>query len=164
MGLSDVKFGRRERVAAWNGFGDLKIFTAKLGKCSGPGLKAANAVEDSPRRTREIDKAIFFLEDWGQSGLRMILRTRMDCTRLQATQSFDHQAGTDCSQTGSESFGSVIGRDGQFALEEDVAGVEPDIEAHGGYAGDGFALRDRPLDRRGTPILREKRGVQVDVA
>ena len=64
----------------------------------------------------------------------------------------------------SEGFGGVVGRDWEFLLEEDVAGVESGVDAHGGDAGDGLAVGDGPLDGRGAAIFREQRGVQVDVA
>ena len=63
-----------------------------------------------------------------------------------------------------EGLGGVVGRDGEFLLEEDVAGIEAGVDAHGGDAGDGFTVRDRPLDGCGAAIFREQRGVQVDVA
>ncbi len=52
----------------------------------------------------------------------------------------------------------------RFSLLEDVAGVEAGVDAHGGDAGDGFSVCDRPLDGRCAAVFREQRGVQVDVA
>jgi len=63
-----------------------------------------------------------------------------------------------------ESFRSVVRRNGKLLPEEDVASVEAGINAHGGDSGDGFAVRNGPLDRRGAPVFRQQRGVQVDVA
>ncbi len=56
------------------------------------------------------------------------------------------------------------GCDREFALEEDIASVEAGVDAHGGDAGDGFAVCDGPLNGRGATVFREERGVQVDVA
>ena len=83
---------------------------------------------------------------------------------MQAAQSFDHEIGADRSQARGEGFGGVVGGDCKFLLEEDVAGVEAGIDAHGGDAGDGLTVGDGPLDGSGAAIFREQRGVQVDVA
>ena len=56
------------------------------------------------------------------------------------------------------------GGDCEFLLQKDVAGIEAGVDAHRGDAGDGFAARDGPLNRRGTAVFRKQRGVQVDVA
>ena len=49
-------------------------------------------------------------------------------------------------------------------MHQDVAGVDSGIDAHGGDAGDGFSLGDCPLDRRRAPVLRQQRGVQVEIS
>ncbi len=112
----------------------------------------------------KVYEAVFFLQDRGESGLRVVLGARMNGTCLQAAQRLDHEIGADGGQARSESLGGIVGRDGEFLLQQDVAGVEAGVDAHGGDAGDGFAVCDGPLDGRGAAIFREQRGVQVDVA
>ena len=87
----------------------------------------------------------------------------MDIASLQATEGFNHQVGANCGQVWREGFGGVVGRDWQLTLKEDVAGVESGVDAHGGHAGDGFALRNRPLDGGCAAIFGKKRAVQVDI-
>ena len=96
--------------------------------------------------------------------MRVDLGARVKRTCLKAAQSLDHEIGADRSEARSEGFGGVVGGDRKFLLEEDVAGVEAGVDAHGGDAGDGFAVCDGPLNRSGAAIFREQRGVQVDVA
>jgi len=45
-----------------------------------------------------------------------------------------------------------------------VTGVEARVNSHGGDSSDGFALRNRPLNRCSATIFRQERSVQVDVA
>ena len=96
--------------------------------------------------------------------MRGILLAWMDGSRLQATQGFNHEIGAGCGEFRGKGFGSVVGRDGEFLLQEDVAGIESGVDAHAGVAGDRFAIRDGPLDGCGAAVFREQRGVQVDVA
>ncbi len=49
-------------------------------------------------------------------------------------------------------------------LQQNLSGVQSFINAHGSVAGHLFARGNRPLDRRGAAILRQQRGMQVDVA
>ena len=80
----------------------------------------------------EIDEAVFLFQDGSEGGLRVVLRARMDRAGLQGAQSFDHEIGADGGQARGEGFGGVVGRDGEFLLQEDVAGVEAGVDAHGG--------------------------------
>ena len=57
-----------------------------------------------------------------------------------------------------------VGVNGNFFLQQDVSGIEPGVDSHGGDAGHGFAAGDRPLDRRGPAIFWQQRSMQIDVA
>jgi hypothetical protein len=45
-----------------------------------------------------------------------------------------------------------------------AAGVEAGVDAHRRDAGDRFSASDRPLHGRCAAVLRQQRGVQIDVA
>ena len=130
----------------------------------GQGWKPRMRLKISVAEREKSIEAVFFFQDWGEGGLRVVLRARMNGAGLQAAQGFDHEIGADGGEARGEGFGGVVGGDGKFLLQEDVAGVEAGVDAHGGDAGDGFAVGDGPLNRRGAAIFREQRGVQVDVA
>ena len=57
-----------------------------------------------------------------------------------------------------------LGAIGISCCRKNVAGVEAGVDFHCRYPSDGFALRNRPLDRRSAAIFRQERSVQVDVA
>ena len=61
-----------------------RAFPRNLVRTPGPRFKSTNSIYDLGCGPIEIDDAIFFLEDWGETGLRVVLRTRCDCPRLQA--------------------------------------------------------------------------------
>ena len=127
-------------------------------------MEAANAVKEIAGRAGKVHQAIFFLQDGREAGLRVVLWARLNAAGLELSQSLDDEFGANDGQAWSQGFGGIIGRDGEFLLKQDVAGVEAGVDTHGGDPGDGFAVGDGPLDGRGTPIFREQRGVQIDVA
>jgi hypothetical protein len=63
-----------------------------------------------------------------------------------------------------EIHGGLIASDFDGLLQENGAGVETFFKQHGGVARESIAHGYRPLDGRGTPILGEKRTMQVDAA
>ena len=94
----------------------------------------------------------------------MILRTRLERALLQALQSLHHQLGAGRRHARRQSHSGIFGRDGDFLLQQDVAGIQAFIQPHGGDAGHALAVGDGPLNGRGTAILRQQRAVQVQVA
>ena len=105
-----------------------------------------------------------FLKIGARLRLRGVLRARMNRASLQSAQGLDDQIRTYRGKAGSQSLGGIVGLDREFFLEQDVAGIEPGVDAHCGDAGDGLAVCDGPLDRSRTAIFRQQRGVEVDVA
>ena len=160
----NVKFGGRKRIIGRARFYDLKILSAKFCVRSRPWLKTANAVINFGGRAGKIHQAIFLFKNWSESGLRVVLRTRLNHLGLQAVQGIHDKIGADGGEAWSKSFGGVVGHDREFLLKKNVTSVEAGIDPHGGDAGDGLAIRDGPLDRRGATIFREQRGVEIDVA
>src|SRR5579872_1458964 len=132
-----VQLGWRKYVGRRAGFYDLQGFAAEFCVGSGPGLEAADAVGDVGGGARKIYQAIFFFQDRGESGLRVVLWVRSNRAGLQAAQSLDHEIGADGGEARGEGFGGVVGRDCELLLLEDVASVEAGVDAHGGDASDG---------------------------
>ena len=58
----------------------------------------------------------------------------------------------------------IIGADRRALLAEGVAGVEAFVHFHDGDAGLALVVQDRPLNRRGAAVFRQKRGVNVQAA
>jgi len=105
-----------------------------------------------------------FFQDRRECSLRVVLLARANGIGLQSLQSFDHQIGTDRGEARRESFSSVVRRDPELLLHQDVAGVEAGVDAHGGDARHCFSMCNRPLDRSCAAIFRQERRVEVDVA
>ena len=82
---------------------------------------------------------------------------------MQSAQRLDHQVRSDRCEFRRDRRGSGVGSYGEFLLEENIAGVEASIDAHGGHSRDGFTVRDGPLNWSGTAIFREQRGVEINV-
>src|SRR6266567_266760 len=160
----DMSLGWWQAVSSWPGFQYLQGLAAEFGVSSWPGLKAANTVEDFGGGAGKIYEAIFFFENWGEAGSRVVLRTRMDGSRLQPMQGFDDKIGSDSGEARSEGLRRVVRRDGEFSLQEDIAGIESGVDSHRCDSSYGFAVRNSPLDRGRTAVFREQRCVQVDVA
>ena len=57
--------------------------------------------------------------------------------------------------------GSLLRADGRFPLQQNIAGVDARIGEHGGHAGDGLALPDRPLDGRRSPMPGQQGSMHV---
>ena len=82
----------------------------------------------------------------------------------ETSERFGHQRGAH--------FGQAFGKlrrgfgwgDCSFALLKNVAGVHASVNAHGGDAGDGFAVGDGPLDRSGAAISWKQGSVEIDPA
>ena len=83
---------------------------------------------------------------------------------LQSMQRLHHQVGADRGQPRSQRLRGVIRRDRNFLLQQNVAGIESGIDAHGGHAGHRLSHGDRPLNWRGPAILGQQRSMQIDVA
>ena len=73
---------RRDCVGGGARFHDLQILAAKFCVRSGPGLEAADAVEDFGGGAGKIDEAVFLFQDRGEGGLRVVLWARMNRCRL----------------------------------------------------------------------------------
>src|ERR1700680_4137344 len=158
-----MEFGGRQGAGCGSCFDELQVLAAEFGVSSGPGLKAADAVEDFGGGTGKIYDSIFSFQNRGEACLRAVLWAGFNAAGLESTQGFDNQAGAAGGEARCQSFGGVVGRDGEVLLEEDVAGIESGVKTHGGDTGDGFAVGDRPLDGRGAAVFWEQRRVQVDV-
>src|SRR6202034_2666440 len=77
-------------------------FSAKGREAPGPGLLAADAVVDCSRGERPIDSAVFLLENWRESRLRIVLRHRLDLAARQFPKRFDDQRCSRFGQTRDE--------------------------------------------------------------
>ncbi len=75
---SDFQFGGRDGLRGRERFPDLKILAAKFRVGAGPGLESAEAIVDFGGRTGEVDQAIFFFENWGERGVRVVLLARLN--------------------------------------------------------------------------------------
>ena len=67
-GAVDTKRGWGQRFIERTRFHDLQRLTPELGVSAGPRLEPAKAVVNLACRAREIDEAIFFLEDGSEGG------------------------------------------------------------------------------------------------
>ena len=94
----------------------------------------------------------------------MILRSRAHLPALEPAQSFDHQIRADRRQLRSQRLGGIFRANRNFALHEDVAGVEPGIDLHGREPGVRFAIENGPVDGRRAAILGQQRAMHVDPA
>ena len=57
-----------------------------------------------------------------------------------------------------------LGADSDFVLQQHVAGVHAGVDAHGGEAGNRFAVDDGPVDRGRAAIFRQQGSVKIDPA
>src|SRR5690349_25095189 len=91
--IADAHFAGREvgQSVFCPGGNQLQTFAAELRVGSGPGLKAAQAIIDLSGRAVEIDQPVFFLEDWSERGLCMVLRNGRDCFFFKAAEGFYDQ-------------------------------------------------------------------------
>ncbi len=162
-GAVDCERGGGQGGVRRRGFGAVHLQSLALesGECAGPGAKSAHAIEKLGGGASEVHAAIFFLENGRESGFGMILRNRVQLPGFELAQGLEHEVGAERCEPGSEGFGGVFVEDGQFTLEEDVAGIKAGVDAHGGDSGDGLAAGDGPLDGGGAAILRQKRGVKI---
>src|SRR2546425_7754497 len=141
----------------------MQILATKTCEGTRPGLETANAIYDLRRGLVKVDSAVFLLEQRRQSCLGIVLRLWVNGATFEPMQCLDHQFCTYGSHAWSQSLSSIFWRNRYFPLQEDIASVQSSVDAYCGHAGDGFAGSNGPLNQRGTTILRQKRGVQVDV-
>src|SRR5882762_9805192 len=125
---------------------DLQLAFAKQSVCAGPWLKSAKAIVNFGCRALEVDATVVFDENRRESGLRIILRAGARLAALKFAEGFKHQVGAYGREFWSERLGGIVGGDGEFFLQQNVAGVQAGVDFHGGDAGDGFSARDCPLD------------------
>src|SRR5579872_1933878 len=111
-----MEFGWGKRARSWAGFEDLQTLAAKFGVGARPRLESAEAIQNFGGCAREIDQTIFFLQDWGEARLGVVLLAGMDCAGLQSLESFDDEVGPDCCEARGEGFGGVVGWEGKFFL------------------------------------------------
>src|SRR5579864_1021007 len=102
-----MQFSWRERAGRWARFENLEILAAKFCVGAGPGLESAKAIQNFGGCAREIDQAIFFLQDWGEARLRVVLLAWMKCAGLQSLERFDDEVGADCGEARGQGFGGV---------------------------------------------------------
>src|SRR6202011_2717850 len=60
--------------------------------------------------------------------LRAVLRAGLNAAGLESAQGFDNEIGAAGGEARCQSFGGVVGRDGEGLLEEDVAGIESGVK------------------------------------
>src|SRR5271154_3648684 len=99
---------------------------------SGPGLKAAQAVEETACCSSEVHAAVFFFQNRRERGARIILSSRTNFPILESAESLYHQICADRRQLRAQCLGGVFRGDRNLMLHEYVAGVEPGVNAHGG--------------------------------
>ena len=51
-----------------------------------------------------------------------------------------------------------------LCLKQHVSGIQPFVHLHGGNAGNLLSINHRPLNRRGSPILRKQRRMDIHAA
>ena len=74
-------------------------------------------------------------------------------------------SGAPASASRAASSGACFVRsDFRLVFQQHGPGVEACVDLHGGEAGAGLAIRDRPVDGRRAAIFRQQRAVQVDPA
>ena len=83
LACAGVEFGGRQRVTVRPRVQDLQVLPTELCMCSGPRLKAADAIADLRGGARKVDEAIFFLQNRRKAGFRVVLRTRVNAARLE---------------------------------------------------------------------------------
>ena len=93
------------------------------------------------------------------------MRLRRDGAGGEAVQGLHHELRADVGRGARKTIegGLVAVRWECSVREQHGAGVQAFVDAHGGDAGDRFAVGDGPLDGRGAAIFRQQRAVQVDV-
>lgn len=94
----------------------------------------------------------------------MVLLFGLNCSVAECSQCFGHEWAAEFREASGQLRGGFIGRDGNFFLEKHFASVHADIDAHGGYTGNRFAIGDGPLDGSGSTVFGEQRSVRIDPA
>ena len=121
-----------------------------------PGVGSADAIVDRNGRLRKIELAVLFFQHRAFCGLRFILRGSNKRARFQRDQRFTQRLRAEDCHARKELARCLVGIDGDAIDEQDSARVHADIGHHGRNAGPGFAVDNRPLDRRRAAILGQK--------
>src|SRR3954452_3321031 len=156
-------FRRAQAVACDLSSQHLQVLAAKSGIGPGPRLKSAKAIQNFRTRAREINEPIFLLQDWSEGRSRIVLGLRPDRSAFQPEYCFYRQGRSNFGELWRECFSRVVRLDSQFFLQKDVSGIEAGVDAQRSDASRGFSVRDRPLDRRGTAVPRQKRRMKIDI-
>src|ERR1700676_3156652 len=150
-----IRRRKQEKVAS---------LAAKSGVRARPGSESALPVVNFVGGTGPVGETVFSFEDGGERGMRIVLGARHDGMRGDAPQCFYHQRGAGFGETRGEVRGSFVFADEQLLLQQNFAGVHAGVDAHGGVAGDSFAVGDSPVNRGSAAVFREQGSVQVEPA
>ena len=106
----DCNLSGRQLHRGWRGLGamHLQCSTFESRERSGPRLKTTQAIEKISGGASEIHAAVFFFQNRGKRGLRMILGSRVNLPGLEPEESLNHQIRADRRQLRAQGLGRIV--------------------------------------------------------
>ena len=114
-----------------------------------------------PRPVNPFDSPI---QHWCIAGSTGILRRRAKRTGEFLGQRFDNQGGAPNTEQVVQLAQRHVRRNVNSIHEQDVAGIHPFVHLHRRHAAARFAVKNRPVDRRGAAVSRQQRSMNIDTA
>src|SRR5215470_12980943 len=144
--------------------GKMAELPAKFGIGSRPRSEGTHAVINFLSWSLPVNESIFPVEHGREGGGRVVLWLRSDAAGAETPQSVEHQVRTSGGKAGGEFGRCLIRTDRKLLTKQHFAGVHARVDAHGGIASDGFALRDGPVDGSCATISGEQGSMEIDPA
>ena len=129
---------------------------------AGPGCEAAHAVVNLLRGSRPVNSAIFLFENRGVGSILRVLRSRRNFSAIELQKRLGDEIRADRAHARGKFRSCFVRPEFHFAAQEHRARIHARINLHGGESRNRFAIRDGPVDRRGSPIARQQGRMQIE--
>ncbi len=137
---------------------------SKRGVRAGPGSETAHAVVNLLRGKIPVNSPVFFFQDRAHRLRFRFLRGRRNFSAVESQKRLGDKFRADGAHARGQFRRGFVRADFDFAAQERRPGIHARIDLHGGEPGEGFAVGDGPVDRRGAAITRQQGPVQINPA